>query len=103
MRIATGLIVFFLAVVIHAGQSASIWAGVYNQEQANRGKALFSQQCASCHQETLSGKVGTAPPLSGAQFKTNWDGLTVDDLFEYIVKSMPRGQTARLSREQTTT
>jgi len=29
------------------------------------------------------------PPLSGAQFLANWNGLTVGDLFERIRKSMP--------------
>jgi mono/diheme cytochrome c family protein len=100
MRIAAGL-VFFVAVIVYAQESASMWDGVFVKEQVSRGKALFGQQCVSCHQETLSGKVGTAPPLSGPQFKENWNGLTADDLFEYIVKSMPRGQAARLSREQT--
>jgi hypothetical protein len=39
--------------------------------------------------------------LTGPAFKENWNGLTADDLFEYIKTAMPRGQTGRLTRDQT--
>ncbi len=76
-----------------------MWDGVYTQEQANRGKALYGQECASCHGAALDGS-GTAPPLSGADFKGNWNGQTVDDLFEKMQTSMPADQPGKLSREQ---
>jgi mono/diheme cytochrome c family protein len=98
MRTAAGSILF-LAVAAIAQQSASVWDGVYVEAQAGRGKALFHEQCAQCHGEALAGKNG--PPLTGAVFKGNWNGLTADDLFEYIKKSMPRGQAGTLTREQT--
>jgi S-disulfanyl-L-cysteine oxidoreductase SoxD len=98
MKITIGL-VFFLAVTVHAQQSVSVWDGVYTQEQANRGKALYGQQCASCHGEALDGN-GTAPPLAGADFKGNWNGQTADDLFEKIQTSMPADQPGKLSRDQ---
>ena len=49
--------------------------------------------------ETLDGS-GTAPPLAGSDFKGNWNGQTVDDLFEKMQTSMPADQPGRLSREQ---
>ena len=97
MKIAIAAVA--LAAVVCAQESASVWDGIYSDEQAGRGKALFVQQCASCHGESLTGKTG--PPLAGTAFKGNWDGLTADDLFKYIKKSMPRGQAGTLSREQT--
>lgn len=99
MRIPLGLALLWAATV-HAQQPVSVWDGVYTQEQAGRGKAVYSQSCASCHGEALDGK-GTAPPLAGAYFRGNWDGLTVDDLFERIQTSMPADQPGKLSREQT--
>jgi mono/diheme cytochrome c family protein len=100
MRIAIGLTVSLVAIM-HAQQSASVWDGIYIPEQAGRGKVIYSQQCSTCHGDALTGKTGGAPPLSGASFKENWNGLTADDLFEYIKMSMPRYDPGKLSREQT--
>jgi mono/diheme cytochrome c family protein len=98
VRIAIGSVLFIVATV-YAQQPASVWDGVYTSEQANRGKALYGKECASCHGATLDG-TGQAPPLAGADFKSNWNGQTVDDLFEKIQTSMPADQPGRLSREQ---
>jgi mono/diheme cytochrome c family protein len=101
MRIAIGLALLISAAMVFGQESASVWDGVYSPEQANQGKAVFSQNCQSCHQEGLVGKLGTAPPLTGAQFKENWNSLTAGDIFKYINTSMPRGTTTRLSTEDT--
>jgi S-disulfanyl-L-cysteine oxidoreductase SoxD len=98
MRIAIGF-VLLMAATVHAQQLASVWDGVYAQEQASRGKALYGQACASCHGATLDG-TGQAPPLAGPDFKGNWNGQTADDLFEKMQTSMPADQPGRLSREQ---
>jgi mono/diheme cytochrome c family protein len=98
MRIPLGP-ALFLAAMVHAQQPASVWDGVYTQEQADRGKTLYGEHCASCHGASLDGS-GTAPPLSGADFKGNWNGQTADDLFEKMQTSMPADQPGKLSREQ---
>ena len=98
MKIAIGLLLF-LAATVYAQQSASVWDGAYTQDQADRGKRLYGRDCASCHGGSLDGS-GTAPPLTGSDFKGNWDGQTVDDLFEKIQTSMPADQPGRVSREQ---
>ena len=77
----------------------SVWDGVYTQEQAERGHALYNQHCASCHGDTLAGG-DVPPPLAGADFLSNWNGLTVGDLFERIRRSMPQDNPGRLSRQQ---
>jgi S-disulfanyl-L-cysteine oxidoreductase SoxD len=98
VKIKIGL-VLVLAATVHAQQAASVWDGVYTPEQANRGKALYGKACASCHGATLDG-TGQAPPLEGGDFKNDWNGQTVDDLFEKMQTSMPADQPGRLSREQ---
>jgi S-disulfanyl-L-cysteine oxidoreductase SoxD len=98
MRIAIGL-ALCLAAVVDAQQSASVWDGVYTAEQADRGKALYGKQCASCHGAALDGS-GQAPPLAGADFKGDWNGQTTDDLFEKMQTSMPADRPGQLSREQ---
>jgi mono/diheme cytochrome c family protein len=80
--------------------SQSVWDGIYAKEQAARGDALYSQKCAPCHAPDLSGGE-TAPALAGAEFKSNWSGLSVDDLFERIKVSMPGDNPGSLSRQQT--
>src|ERR1700680_1017284 len=79
--------------------SRSVWDGVYTQEQAERGHALYNQHCTSCHGDALAGGE-EAPPLAGGQFLANWDGLTVGDLFERMRRSMPQNDPGGLSRQE---
>ncbi|HEV2201185.1 MAG TPA: cytochrome c [Bryobacteraceae bacterium] len=79
--------------------SRSVWDGVYTADQANRGRALFGQECAVCHGDSLTG-ADEAPALIGGAFLANWDGLTVGDLFERIRISMPANSPGKLNREK---
>jgi mono/diheme cytochrome c family protein len=89
-----------LAAALAAAQTAqSVWDGVYTLEQAGRGAALYANNCASCHGTALTGGE-SAPPLTGGEFFSNWNGLTVGDLFERIRISMPADGPGRLTREQ---
>jgi mono/diheme cytochrome c family protein len=99
MRTAIGLVVVFLGVAVYAQQSASVWDGVFTQEQAGRAKSLYAKECASCHGASLNGS-GQTPPLTGADFKGDWNGQSVDDLFEKMQTSMPADRPGQLSREQ---
>jgi hypothetical protein len=40
-----------------------------------------------------------APPLAGGAFLSNWNGLTVGDLFERMRTTMPLDRPGRLSRQ----
>jgi quinoprotein glucose dehydrogenase len=85
--------------LLAAQTSRSVWDGVYTSEQAARGSALYASNCASCHGSALGGGE-SAPPLTGGEFFSNWNGLTVGDLFERIRISMPADRPGRLTREQ---
>ena len=92
--------VFVLRATVHAQPpTKSIWDGVYTEAQATRGKGLYSQECASCHGSELTGGE-MAPPLSGGEFMSGWDGLTIGDLFERIRISMPQNAPGSLSGQQ---
>jgi mono/diheme cytochrome c family protein len=65
--------------------------GVYSEAQAKRGEALYEQWCASCHGASLAGS-GEAPPLTGMEFTDNWKGMTIGDLLEKMIVSMPAGR-----------
>ena len=102
--VAVALIPFAAVLVLQSAVHAqpptkSVWDGVYTDEQANRGKALYSENCASCHGSELTGGE-MAPPLSGGEFMAGWDGLTVGDLFERIRISMPQNAPGSLSGQQ---
>jgi S-disulfanyl-L-cysteine oxidoreductase SoxD len=74
--------------------------GVYTGDQANRGKTQYSQTCASCHMDDLSGS-GQALPLAGDAFMQVWEGQTVNDLFQLILTTMPQDKPGTLTPEAT--
>src|SRR5258706_15903649 len=76
----------------------SVWDGVYSDDQAKKGSAAYADQCASCHGDQLTGGE-MAPPLAGGEFLSNWNGLSLGDLFERIRTGMPPAQPGKLSRE----
>jgi len=82
-----------------AQPTKSVWDGVYTEEQANRGKQGYAEQCASCHGPELTGGE-MAPALAGGEFLAGWDGLTMGDLFERIRISMPQNSPGSLSGAQ---
>ena len=101
---AAALIPFATIIVLRSTVHAqtptkSVWDGIYTEEQATRGKGLYSQECASCHGSELTGGE-MAPPLAGGEFMAGWDGLTVGDLFERIRISMPQNSPGSLSGQQ---
>lgn len=75
------------------------WDGVYSDEQAQRGAALYGEKCGQCHGDTLGG-VESAPALTGPAFYGNWEGQPLDNLFERIRTSMPLDNPGSLSRAQ---
>ncbi len=82
-----------------AKSSRSVMEGVFTEDQAKRGAAIYDKECASCHGQTLEG-LDMAPPLSGGAFMSNWNTLSVGDLFERIRLTMPDGNPGSLSRQQ---
>jgi mono/diheme cytochrome c family protein len=74
--------------------------GVFTADQASRGKAQYTETCASCHMDDLSGS-GQALPLAGDAFTQTWEGQTVDDLYELIHTTMPQDKPGNLTPEQT--
>lgn len=84
---------------ITAQQSQTLSQGVYTDEQATRGAALYKAQCASCHGDSLGGRVG--PPLSGNDFAANWQTQPLSELAGKIRNTMPQGNPGKLDPQQT--
>ena len=88
-----------LGVPLGARQARSVWDRIYTDEQANRGEALYRNACENCHAPDLSGgKV--VPELVGETFTNNWNGLTVGQLFERVLVSMPEEDPSSVSRRE---
>jgi mono/diheme cytochrome c family protein len=79
-------------------QTISIWDGVYTEEQAARGNAGFTARCANCHGANLGG-TGEAPALAGPQFLSDFDSLSLGDLFDRIRTTMPQDNPGSLTRD----
>jgi alcohol dehydrogenase (cytochrome c) len=81
-------------------QALSLGAGVYTDEQAKRGMALYKEQCSACHGEDLKGNE-VIPALTGDPFVTSWQGKSLGDLFDKISMTMPALNPGSLTPEQT--
>ena len=80
-----------------AQKKASVWDGVYQEEQATRGKDDYEYNCGSCHIHDLSGDtIKDVPPLTGPEFLETWNGKTVKELLEYTSTNMPQGSRGSL-------
>jgi quinoprotein glucose dehydrogenase len=97
MRIAIAA-ALLLSFVCAQEATRSVWDGVYTEAQAERGRSLYNEHCASCHSDTLMGGE-MSPPLAGGDFLSNWNGLTLAELFERIRTTMPQNKAGKLSRE----
>ena len=71
------------------GQQAQPPAGgAYTAAQAQAGQAAYARQCAGCHSADLRGS-GDAPAVAGPDFIAKWGSRAVNELFTYVVQSMP--------------
>ena len=78
-----------------AGTTAatSTTQGVYNDAQAAKGRTAFEMYCASCH---------AASDYAGEQFRMNWFGRKVSDLFRVLKTTMPEDNIGGLSDDDYT-
>ena len=79
----------------------SAWSGVYTTAQADKGKALFSENCAKCHGGTLDGN-DEIPPLKGSHFMADWESQTVAELIQRVHGTMPMDNPGKLNTESST-
>ena len=102
---ALGGVVFVCVLVgsfsLVAQQSRTVDDGVYTAEQAQRGQALYTEQCAVCHAESLGGGLG--PPLSGHTFVGVWSRLPLSELVSKIHNTMPENEPGQMTREEAAT
>ena len=69
-------------------QAQPVAAGVYTAAQAQAGQAAYAQQCAGCHSADFRGS-GDAPAVVGPDFIAKWGPREVNELFTFLVQTMP--------------
>lgn len=98
VALAALTVIGFHISTLRAQSPRSVWDGVYTEAQAKQGQGLYNDNCSSCHGDTLMGGE-SAPALAGGEFQSNWNGLTLGDLFERVRTTMPQNRPGKLSRE----
>jgi S-disulfanyl-L-cysteine oxidoreductase SoxD len=89
-----------LAAAVQAqSPGRSVWDGIYSPEQAARGEAHYAARCGACHGATLNG-TGEAPGLSGGEFVSHYDQLTIADLFDRVRTTMPHNDPGSMTRDE---
>jgi S-disulfanyl-L-cysteine oxidoreductase SoxD len=74
----------------------TVWQGVYTDEQATRGKALYEMNCAGCHGQDLAGDRGSS--LQGRDFMERWREDNAETLFLFMKGSMPPNRNRNVRR-----
>jgi mono/diheme cytochrome c family protein len=73
--------------------------GLYADAQAQRGQAVYVDNCAACHGPMLGGDIG--PALAGPRFVARWKDKSIADVFDKIKTTMPASAPGSLTPEQT--
>lgn len=90
----------FLTVGLGAQQTQNVTQGVYTAAQAARGQAIYKARCTTCHGDALAGRTG--PPLAGDDFNGAWARQPVLNLMQKILNTMPKDESGKLSRQEST-
>jgi mono/diheme cytochrome c family protein len=104
MRINAAIILasaLCLSTAMNARQekaARTVWVGVYSEAQSKRGETAYGQYCAKCHGPDLMG-ADVAPPLTGVEFTSGWNDLSVGDLFERLRITMPADKPGTVSAQ----
>jgi alcohol dehydrogenase (cytochrome c) len=100
---ASGAFALFCCLAVafafsRAGTFSAQTDRLFTQAQAERGKPLYAQHCASCHGRSLEGTPSSA--LAGERFMAKWNDRTLDELYYITKMQMPYGKPDSLSVQQ---
>src|SRR5262249_61253391 len=73
----------------------------YTTAQAERGRSVYAEQCASCHGQNLDDGA-FAPSLTGLEFRTKWGQQSAEPLFTYTATRMPPNRPGSLGEARYT-
>ena len=99
-RVVIASVVVLQALILVSAQGKTTLDGAYSEAQATRGEKVYATSCVSCHGDDLSGG-GQTPPLAGKEFNSDWNDLSMGDLYDRTHLSMPADKPGSLTPEQT--
>lgn len=102
MHVLPLVMVTLTLVSVTTSQTRSVADGVYTTEQAERGAALYDEQCVSCHGAIRQMTPDMAALLADHTFRARWSERSLGELFEMIQVEMPQDAPGSLSSQQTT-
>ena len=65
--------------------------GVYSQAQADKGEEMYYGVCIACHPKGY---------YTGDNFKKNWSGRPLSDLYDWVKTKMPKSDPGSLTPAQ---
>ena len=102
----TGLLILGLGAVLLGtayssvqAQAKSVLDGIYTAAQAERGKAVYTMNCAGCHGEKQEGG-NAGPTLSGPDFTNGYKDGSAGALLTKISQDMPSSAPGSLEPQQ---
>jgi mono/diheme cytochrome c family protein len=84
-----GLTLSLIGADMASAQTATVLDGVYNTQQATRGKRSYERYCEECHQGDLQGGA-LEPPLVTVLFLDAWREDYLWSLYDFISTRMPK-------------
>jgi mono/diheme cytochrome c family protein len=93
-------LIFFCSAFLFSVTVVAQDAAVNTSSQAQQGAAIYAQQCAACHGDTLEG--GAAPALKGTAFNATASAqhLSIKSLLDVISRTMPVTAPGSLKQEE---
>lgn len=99
--LASGVALALTGGLAAGGQPSPAGGGLYTPAQADRGEALYADQCASCHGGLRAFVPEMAALLGDHTFRNRWTGRSLGELFGVIRDEMPQDAPGTLSPEET--
>ena len=87
-----------LAVVPGMLVAAEAQSALYSQAQSERGAAVYTANCASCHASDLRGN-SNSPGLVGVGFQFLWQGRPLSEFYNKMRSNMPTNNPASLPEQ----
>lgn len=78
-------------------RAKTVWAGVFTDEQAQRGEQSYDVHCRKCH--GAEGDGGSATTITGEPFFERWGEDALSGLFRSVAGTMPRDAPASLPQQ----
>ena len=94
-----------LARLADVEPAASVWDGVFTEDQAARGRQVYFGACGLCHGRRLNGApddpdMVSTPSLARARFLRVWEGRSLAVLLAYTRLTMPEDNPASLTDQE---